>query len=480
MVLIPYRVTKTDRDTYVLTNYLNDVNQEYTQTLMEYDEAGRVNRTYTYGKERLTYTSQKGVQSYLYDGRGNVTNLTGERGTNVVSYSYDLYGTAYASAKTDNPYTYHAEYTDDLTGNQYLRARYYDPGSGTFLTRDSDLGSLLEPLSQNRYTYAGNDPVNLEDPSGHGWLRNVARKVVSGVRQGAGNVVSATKRIVSRANTTVSRVVNKAYTRVRNVVRNAPTAAKRVIHGVTTIARKTVSNTAGRFRNTASRARNYITTKAQNVKRNVSKLYTKAKNCAKSTVNTMKKQAGNLVKLGNKLVSKYERSVCTSKKKIEKQKSVVSTPFILSKIAVKPNAINIQSILEGLGVIGPVMVPVIIGGTVAYVHGVQKENIKNQYGLDYTGVNFFDPYAETESQGRLEEQAKGNSGSKAGEGAGKAQSDKKVKNGKLNNGKNIKYREHDVNNKQPGKGRDAERFVTGSDGSVYYTNDHYGTFIKLK
>jgi len=136
-ILIPYGVTKTDRDTYVLSNYINDVNQEYTQTLMEYGEAGTVNRTYTYGNERLTYTSQKGVQSYLYDGRGN---LTGESGTNVVSYSYDIYRTAYAGAKTDNPYTYNAEYTDYLTGNQYLRARYYDPGSGTFLTRDSLLG----------------------------------------------------------------------------------------------------------------------------------------------------------------------------------------------------------------------------------------------------------------------------------------------------------------------------------------------------
>jgi len=47
-------------------------------------------------------------------------------------------------------------------------------------------------------------------------------------------------------------------------------------------------------------------------------------------------------------------------------------------------------------------------------------------------------------------------------------------------GNNIEYREHDVNNKQSGQGRDAERFVTGSDGSIYYTNDHYGTFIKIK
>ena len=47
-------------------------------------------------------------------------------------------------------------------------------------------------------------------------------------------------------------------------------------------------------------------------------------------------------------------------------------------------------------------------------------------------------------------------------------------------GREIRYREHDVNNKEQHQGRDAERFVSGSDGSVYYTGDHYETFIKLK
>ena len=47
-------------------------------------------------------------------------------------------------------------------------------------------------------------------------------------------------------------------------------------------------------------------------------------------------------------------------------------------------------------------------------------------------------------------------------------------------GNPITYREFDVNNKIEGQTRDAERFVKGSDGSTYYTNDHYQTFIKIK
>ncbi|NUF26964.1 VENN motif pre-toxin domain-containing protein [Gilliamella sp. ESL0254] len=47
------------------------------------------------------------------------------------------------------------------------------------------------------------------------------------------------------------------------------------------------------------------------------------------------------------------------------------------------------------------------------------------------------------------------------------------------NGNPITYREFDVNNRIQGQARDAERFVRGSNGSVYYTNNHYQTFIKI-
>lgn len=46
-------------------------------------------------------------------------------------------------------------------------------------------------------------------------------------------------------------------------------------------------------------------------------------------------------------------------------------------------------------------------------------------------------------------------------------------------GYEVTYKEFDVNNKISGRSRDAERFVTGSDGSVYYTYDHYDSFVRL-
>ncbi len=48
------------------------------------------------------------------------------------------------------------------------------------------------------------------------------------------------------------------------------------------------------------------------------------------------------------------------------------------------------------------------------------------------------------------------------------------------NGQKLKYKEWDVHKKVKGKNRGAERLVTGSDGSAYYTKDHYKTFKQIK
>ncbi|RAL20298.1 hypothetical protein DL240_18135 [Lujinxingia litoralis] len=47
------------------------------------------------------------------------------------------------------------------------------------------------------------------------------------------------------------------------------------------------------------------------------------------------------------------------------------------------------------------------------------------------------------------------------------------------NGDPITYTEHTVNPRPPGGRLDAKRIVTGSDGSAYWTDDHYTTFNPL-
>jgi len=59
-----------------------------------------------------------------------------------------------------------AEQYDSDLGLYYLRARYYNPATGRFLSRDPNDGVPTDPASLHKYMYAGGDPVNAWDPSG--------------------------------------------------------------------------------------------------------------------------------------------------------------------------------------------------------------------------------------------------------------------------------------------------------------------------
>jgi len=62
-------------------------------------------------------------------------------------------------------YDYTNEYTSQ--GLIYLRARYYDPATGRFLTKDPFPGITNQPASLHPYQYAANNPINYTDPTGH-------------------------------------------------------------------------------------------------------------------------------------------------------------------------------------------------------------------------------------------------------------------------------------------------------------------------
>jgi len=72
------------------------------------------------------------------------------------------------------PFGFAGQLTDAETGFQYLRARYYDPATAQFLTRDP-----LESLTKQPYAYAVDNPLTFVDPngqqcngaSGDGWAR---------------------------------------------------------------------------------------------------------------------------------------------------------------------------------------------------------------------------------------------------------------------------------------------------------------------
>ncbi|WP_369126364.1 RHS repeat-associated core domain-containing protein [Paludifilum halophilum] len=90
-----------------------------------------------------------------------------ESGQEVAAYEYDAFGNVIEeTGDIENPYRYAGYRYDEETGFYYLQSRYYNPETGRFLTRDSFEGTEEEPLSQNKYTYAHNNPVMNIDPDG--------------------------------------------------------------------------------------------------------------------------------------------------------------------------------------------------------------------------------------------------------------------------------------------------------------------------
>lgn len=181
-------------EAYRQVTYVNDITYTNEQVLVEnIINGGMGNSTvaYTYGMQRESYTITQSASSagnaaamtgsltsytsgtYYYTGTGSVANLVS--GGKNTAYTYlpggerNIYTTGYVSAVTNTyeSYGYNGEYTHESLGIQYLRARYYSMATGTFTSKDTYAGRIESILSQNRYTYAENNPVNYADPSGH-------------------------------------------------------------------------------------------------------------------------------------------------------------------------------------------------------------------------------------------------------------------------------------------------------------------------
>ena len=135
--------------------------------LAEYDENGSLTTYYTHGEELISQ-ERNGVKSYyLYDGFDSVRMLTDEGGNVTDTYTFDAFGNLTESTgDTENSYLYCGEQFDSFTGLYYLRARYMNPSTGTFITMDEYSGSVFEPVILHKYLYANASPVMFSDASG--------------------------------------------------------------------------------------------------------------------------------------------------------------------------------------------------------------------------------------------------------------------------------------------------------------------------
>jgi RHS repeat-associated protein len=134
----------------------------------EYDTAGNAKGSYVYGLDLIGKLQGNQPSFYHVDGLGSTRLLTNGLGTVTDTYSYDAFGNSIVSTGgSNNPYLFAGEQRDVETGLDYLRARYYDPFVGRFVSADAYEGTLNDPMSLHDYQYAHANPVVFTDPSGY-------------------------------------------------------------------------------------------------------------------------------------------------------------------------------------------------------------------------------------------------------------------------------------------------------------------------
>jgi RHS repeat-associated protein len=145
------------------------------------DASGNLLRSYAWGPgiDNLlavtvyTYPSnslQPSASSYyaVKDRLGSVHALVDAQGQVVESYSYDAWGNLLSHSRTNEltnfslRFLFQGREFSSATGLYNFRARWYDPQSGRWLSKDP-IG--LEG-GLNLYAFCGDDPVNCTDPDG--------------------------------------------------------------------------------------------------------------------------------------------------------------------------------------------------------------------------------------------------------------------------------------------------------------------------
>jgi RHS repeat-associated protein len=149
------------------------------QLIAMYDSgaaASSPERIFVYGSyidEPLMMKAGSTKSYYSRNQQFSITALTDDSGQLVERYAYDAYGNTItmspvggmlANSSVDNPFAYTGRFLHNDLDLMYFRARYYDPNTGEFLSRDPL--EYVDGMSQ----YRGYFVPNGMDPEGTSWL----------------------------------------------------------------------------------------------------------------------------------------------------------------------------------------------------------------------------------------------------------------------------------------------------------------------
>ena len=142
----------------------------------DFTGSGTLKDRYLYGPAvdaLLARTDASGVTNwYLSDRLGSVRDIVDVSGNVVYHTGYDSFGNKVSSSGSGGDrFGFTGREHDAALNLYYNRARFYDPATGRFLSRDP-IG--FSAGDANLYRYVNNSPTNGTDPSGESWLDDYA------------------------------------------------------------------------------------------------------------------------------------------------------------------------------------------------------------------------------------------------------------------------------------------------------------------
>jgi RHS repeat-associated protein len=159
------------------TTFLWDETSHYGDVLSEIDvTTGNEQLNYVMavckcssGGQLLSQSRNNTYNYFLVDGQYSTRILVNNTANVLANYTYSAYGTLTngQNSTLETRYLYTGQQFDKFTDQYYLRARYYSPDNGLFLTRDVITINTRNPVEWNRYKYVAGNPVNYIDPSGN-------------------------------------------------------------------------------------------------------------------------------------------------------------------------------------------------------------------------------------------------------------------------------------------------------------------------
>ncbi|NET91472.1 MAG: RHS repeat-associated core domain-containing protein [Kamptonema sp. SIO1D9] len=126
--------------------------------------------TYAGDSPLMRLDEQGNAVYYLTDAIGSVIALVDGNGEKIADFSYDSFGNLQTSGELPlhlgGDFRFQGQWLESNTDFYHFRARYYDPQTGRFLSRDPVEVIETVPQSSNPYQFVYNNPLIYSDPTG--------------------------------------------------------------------------------------------------------------------------------------------------------------------------------------------------------------------------------------------------------------------------------------------------------------------------